>query len=86
MVIWTVVLDHGKSHISFCRSGMNYQKKAVSFQPERTVLLVPTLDFAHGRPSAIVLGTVWQVRSAATVAFRFGCPMTSAFANAAAQV
>ena len=86
MVIWTVVRDHGKSHISFCRSGMNDQKKAVSFRPECTVLLVPTLDFAHGRASGIVLGTVWQVRSAASVEFRFGGPMISAFANAAVQV
>ena len=86
MVTRAAVIDHGKSHITFCRSGMNDQKKAASFRPERTVLLVPTLDFAHGRVSGIVLGTVWQVRSAADIAYRFGCPMTSAFANAAAQV
>ena len=86
MVTGAAVIDHCKSHITFCRSGMNDQKKAASFRPERTVLLVPSLDLAHGRVVRIILGTVWQVRSAAAVAFRFGCPMTSAFADAAAQV
>jgi hypothetical protein len=86
VVIWTAVLDHDKPHISFCRSGMNNQKKAAFVRPEHTVLLVPTLNFAHGQASGIVLGAVWQVRSAAAVACHFNCSMIRAFADAAAQV
>jgi hypothetical protein len=89
MVIWTTVIDHCKSHISFRRRQMNNQSKAVSVHPNHTRLLVPMLDFAHQRapgPCGNVLGSAWQVRSAVAVASCFRCSMTSARVNAAAQV
>jgi hypothetical protein len=83
MVIWTAMIDHGKTHISVCSRRMNDKPKAVSFDPEHALLLVPMMAFAHGRTSCF-FGSVRRLAGQARVA-RSGCSKTSARANAAMQ-
>jgi hypothetical protein len=54
MIVSIEVIDDHESHVSLRRREVYDKPKAILFHPENTIMLVPTLGFAHGQGPRVV--------------------------------
>jgi hypothetical protein len=70
MVVWIAVIDDDEPHVSVRRRKVYDKPKAVLFHPENTILLVPTLGFAHGQGPRVVSENVRSLVTGAAPSLR----------------